>query len=249
MIIHLETADQLIVEAVRQEILLKSPDTTIHTDEGFVQHYLPGSGEHILLTGKYPEKCKTSVSRWSDMYFAGLGGRLWTDDEDLVRASFAGKLSTGNTAKQIVIDAAYAEARAAFFQSFGVNYLGRTFQDPRTLIVVDNKTDNPELRPTISEPIHNILASFPDSDKSAKSWAALGLVSAGSTKRLEKFLDYLSETNVLTSSKGTTAKLEKIGNRDYAQIPKPIHDAQYGLEIRNLASLLRPALPEAPEEN
>jgi hypothetical protein len=250
LIIHLETADQLIVDAVRQEILLKSPDATIHTDQGFVhQHYLPGSGEHILLTGPYPEKGKTSVSRWSDLHFASLGGRLWTEDSEPVLAAFAGKLSTGNTAEQIVVDAAYAEARAAFFQSFGVNYLGRTYQDPRTLIVVDNKLDNPDLRPTISEPIHNILASFPDSEKTEGSWVALGLVSVGSTKRLGKFLDYLSETNVLTSSKGTSSKLDKIGDRDYAQIPKPVHDAQFGLEIRNLASLLKPVVPGAPEDN
>lgn len=248
MIIHLQTADQLIVSAVRQEILLKAPDSNIHTDADFVNQYVPGSGEHVLLTGNYPNHGDTAASRWSDLRFAGLGGRLWTDHEEPVVAAFAGKLNLGHTAKQIVVDAAYAEGRAEFFQSFGVNYLGRTYQDPRTLIVMDNKTDNPELHPSKSEDLENILATFPSSEKTQNSWVALALVSVGSTKKLEKFLDYLSETNVLTSSKGTSAKLDKIGDRDYLQIPKPEYTAQYGLEVRNLATLLKPKLPEAAAE-
>lgn len=244
MIIHLSFADQHIVDAVRTEILLKAPDATIHTDEEFVHSYIPGKGEHILLTGSFEGLLGTTVeSRWADLNFARLGGRLWTDEEELTTASYAGKLSTGNTAQQIVIDAAYAEGRAQFFDTLKVNYLGRVFVDPRTVVVLDNKLDNPELHPDKSEIVGNILASLPNSDVPENSYSAIGLVTASSVKRLEKFLWFLSETNTLSVSKGASNRLEKLG-RDYIQLPKPTSHPDYGIELRNASTLLKPALPE-----
>lgn len=243
MLIHLNTQDTNIVASVHLEMQRISPDSKIHTDPDFVKHYVPGSKEHLLTSGPVGMPDDVATYRWVHLYMASLGGRFWvdTEDEKINSPYFAGSFDKIGGLRQVAVDANFAEGRAHYFKSFGVNYLGRVFSDPRTMVLLDNKKDK-LLSPSSNEDIFNILSTYPEStNPEVASWGNLSLVSAGNITKLEAFLDYLSETNVLAYTTGGFSKLKFIG-RDFGEIAAPRPDPQYGLEIRNTASRMKPVI-------
>lgn len=183
--------------------------------------------------------------RWVHLYMSSLGGRLWVESKDDVVPSpyIAGSINDVYELRRIIVDAQFAEGKAAYYRSFGVNYLGRVNADPRVMILLDNKKDK-TLSPSSNEDIFNILETYPESDNpEVATWGNLALVSSGNVDKLEAFMDYLSETNVLAYTTGGFSKLNYMG-RDFGKISAPRHDPKYGIEIRNAASLMRPELPQ-----
>lgn len=246
MLIHLNTTDQNIVNGVYEEIQRVSPDSTIHTNPSLVHQYVPGTNQHVLTSGIVEMPEGLAAYRWVHLYMSSLGGRLWVETpEELTTSPYeAGDFKSIYDLRRVVVDAQFAEGKAAYYRSFGVNYLGRVNTDPRVMILLDNKKDK-SLSPSSNEDIFNILESYPDStNPEVARWGNLALVSSGNVDKLEAFLDYLSETNVLAYTTGGYSKLRYIG-RDFGEIPPPRHDPKYGIEIRNTASLLKPPLPQA----
>jgi hypothetical protein len=141
---------------------------------------------------------------------------------------------------KVITDAVFAEGRAEYFQSFGVNYIGRTFGDPRTAVLVDykkDKTHNPSNDPIMKD----LLASLPEdawASSEPHDWTTFGIISTSNVDRLEAFTDFLSETNILAYSTGSIAKLNFIG-RDFGHIGTPRSDKKYGLDIREKASRMQ----------
>lgn len=242
LLIHLNTEDQNFVSRVYQQIQEQFPNATIHTELSSVKQYVPGSGEHVLTSGDFPIHEDVATSRWGHMFFASLGGRLWVQsDEDKYPTPFlAEAIDNVKDVRQIITDAAFAEGRSAYFRSFGVNYLGRVFSDPRTIVLLDNKKDK-TLNPAYNEDISNILDSLPKSRTEERSWGSVALVSAGNVTKLEEFLGYLSETNVVAYSTGAFSKLNFMG-RDFGSLTAPRADPKYGIEIMDVASRVRPPL-------
>lgn len=246
MFIHVETEDTGILDRIREEILRVDPESTIHTGNSFVKDYVPGSGDHILAStatpfAKYrPEQ--VAEYRWTNLMLATVGARYWTETTEGKFASpfYAGSLDSLQSIEKVVVDARYAENRAVYFASFGVNYLGRTHSDPRTIVLLDNKKDKTH-NPTNNEDIYKILTSLPETDQSETSWESIALLSSGNVEKLEAFLDYLSESNVVAYTTAAFSKLKFIG-RDYGRISVPDATTSYGLAIREAASRLKPAL-------
>ena len=248
MYIHLGTTDETLVRAVYARIKEEHPEDTILTaTEEILEHrYSPFSGTHVLSHGIGPSVEDLALERWYHMYLASRGARFWFAEEGSPRTpTLAGTITpTDAGLDKILTDALFAERRADFFQSFGVNYIGRTFADPRTAVLVDykkDKTHNPSNDPIMKD----LLTSLPEdkwvSDE-PHDWTTFGIISTSNVDRLEAFTDFLSETNILAYSTGSAAKLNFIG-RDFGQIGVPKPDKKYGLEIRETASRMKAPVP------
>lgn len=239
MYIHLNTEDMDVVNRVFDLVCEKSDDviilqTGIRTDPD----YVPGSGISVVSYGKAEWTNNRAVYRWRQLQLSALGARLWTEQGDETLSSPIYRGIIPEDLNEIIVDAAYAENKAAYFASFGVNYLGRTAYDPRIVVLMDNTKDRLSLT---NSDLYNLLLSLPESIKSEMSWESIGFVSAGNVNKLEGFLDYLSETNVVAYSTGAFGKLRYLG-RDYANVGTPRPEQDYGVQLRDAASRLRPSL-------
>jgi hypothetical protein len=235
----------MLVQAVLTRIRQDYPEDTILTtpEDIFSSNYQPGGTTHVLFHGELPTFDDIAMERWYHLYLASLGARFWYEQEGNVseptRAGIIDRSAAG--INKIVVDAVFASNRAAAFKMSGVNYIGRTFGDPRTAILVDYKRDKTH-NPSNDSYIHALLTALPV-DKWATEephdWGTFAIISTSNVNSLETFLDDLSETNILAYSTGAVAKLNFIG-RDFGHIGTPRPNAKYGLEIRETASRMRP---------
>lgn len=248
MYIHLGTADRSVVDAVYTKIKEHHPEDVIltKTEDILAHDYSPGSGTHMLSWGLGLSFDDTAMERWYHLYLASRGARFWTERGDEPRKpTLAGMIVKSPAGiNKIYADAVFTENRAAYFQSFGVNYVGRTFSDPRTAVLVDYKGDkshNPDSDPLIKA----LLTSLPEDGASSiepHDWGTFAIISTSNADRLEAFADALSETNILAYSTGSIAKLNFIG-RDFGHIGTPKPDRIYGLDIRETASRMKAPIP------
>ncbi|QFG12226.1 Hypothetical Protein OBI_RACECAR_99 [Arthrobacter phage Racecar] len=188
--------------------------------------YVPGSGFHVLEASLqvYP---KTAKRRWIYLRHAALGTRLYSDTEDKHNPIYAGKLpETDEEIRRLILDAKFAESRAEYFKSFGVNYIGRTNLTPRSIIVLDNKKNDPYHSPIDNETLDALYTSMPDD-----WWGSCGLVSSSSTKKLTKFMEALEETVPLAFSTRSITKLENMG-LEYGKVGTPKPTQEYGISLR-----------------
>lgn len=244
MYIHLGTTDASLVQAVYAGIKAERPEDVIltKTEEILEHNYSPHSGTHVLSHGTDLTFEDVALERWYHMYLASRGARFWsTSPEDPRTPTHAGEIiNTEVGLRKIITDAVFAEHRASFFQSFGVNYIGRTYSDPRTAVLVDYKKD--KTHNSSNDPlIKALLTSLPEDQwvsSEPHDWSTFGIISTSNVDRLEDFMDMLSETNILAYSTGSIAKLNFIG-RDFGQIGTPRPDKKYGLEIREKASRMK----------
>lgn len=107
-------------------------------------------------------------------------------------------------AEHMVVDAEYAEMRAASFQGYGItSYKGQTFVDPQTVLVVDNKAKNIGFHPELSEEATQFLSRLrPDFINN------MAVISSVSQRSLVDILDRLSMSGVVTYSKTVSARLD-----------------------------------------
>lgn len=244
MYIHLDTTNEFIVQAVLTRMREECPEDNILTDtETIFEHaYEPGKGVHVLHYGPLPVFEEISLERWFHLFLASRGARIWTEDDvKTVAPTHAGTIvRTEAGINKIIIDAVYAENRAKLFQSYGVNYIGRTYGDPRTAVLVDYKRDKTH-NPTNDPQMKALLTSLPEDkwvSEEPHDWGTFAIVSTSNPDRLAEFMDLLSETDILAYSTGAVAKMKYIG-RDYGHIAAPRSDKKYGLEIRETASRMK----------
>lgn len=243
MYIHLGTTNEILVQAVYTRIREDYPDDTIlmSPEDIFAHNYRPGQDTHVLSHGDLPTFDDLALERWYHMYLASLGARLWVETAVKTSApTYAGEiLRTEVGINKIVVDAVFAENRAGIFQSAGVNYIGRTYGDPRTAVLVDYKKDKTH-NPTNDPYIRALLTSLPEDKLSAEphDWGNFAIISTSNVDKLAAFVDDLSETNILAYSTGAMAKMRFIG-RDFGSIGTPKADKKYGLDIRETASRMK----------
>lgn len=150
-------------------------------------------------------------------------------------AIFASEVSPNETtlsviAEHIVVDAAYADFRAASLQGYGIkSYVGRTFDDPQTILVVDNKAKNIGFNPEKSEEARILLDTLrPDFIQN------LAVVSSVSQSALAELLERLSMTGVLAYSETVSARLTASGI-NHIKIDEPSTDRMYPVSVYNAA--------------
>lgn len=244
MYIHLGTDDTSLIKSVYTQIREKFPEELVlsSAEDIFAHEYKPGEHIHILSTGKLPSFDDEALERWYHLYLSSRGARFWSaEDPVMATPTHAGVLKSAVDANKIVADAVFAELRAQAFQVAGVNYVGRTYGDPRTAVLVDYKKDKTH-NPTNDSYVHSLLAALPDSSAQTAEphyWGNFAIVSTTNVDKLAPFIDELSETDILAYSPGAVAKLNSIG-RDFGKIETPRADKKYGLMVRETASRMRP---------
>jgi hypothetical protein len=225
--ICLDSASPELIEAVRLEMIAVSPETPVRVFSESLSHMNVSAGTHILHTNTEIIHTGTVAGlRWEDLRLASKGVRRWTQEAEENSPTYAGTLTDRTEVHEIVADALFADGKTKYFDEFGVNYLGRTNLDPRTILVVDNKGNNKEHSPAKSPEIDALLTSLPE-----EWWTAFAIVSSGNVDKLGDFLDMLSESLPLVYTNGAEAKLKYLG-MDYTRIGEPTPDAKYGFSVR-----------------
>lgn len=252
MFISIESSDSTLLERVYTKVEGQKPLDRIITDpiEALNFDYVPGSTTHIVtsLDIENIEFKDVASERWAHLRLASLGARFWAPANKPTTQSpiYSSKALSGSSTDldTIVVDAVYAEGKAAYVQSLGVNYVGRTYVDPRTIVLVDYKGDKTH-DPDRDQIVHDILTSLPNDRKPESAWGAFGIVSTSNTDRLGDFLAYMEETNILSYSPGGLAKLRHLG-RDYGEVGQPNSDRAYGVHLRETSARLH--IINAPQE-
>lgn len=201
--------------------------------------YDPGKPLHIVDTLNH------GLTRWESLFLATQGVRVWSDDFDVESPVYAGELPEPEKFRRILVDAQNADTRAAYFKSFGVNYLGRTKLNPRNMFVLDNKKDNPIHHPDKDPVLEALYASLPDD-----WWGSCGFVSSPNVDRLEAFLEsFAGDTIFLAFTPGAYSKL-KFMALDYVDTGIPKNTEEFGIMVRDKANRLsyKLALPEKEVE-
>jgi hypothetical protein len=189
--------------------------------------YVPGGSVHVLEASEQEPHSKIHIRRWTSLKLAALGVRLYSDKWDKYDPIFAGSLpQSDHDIRRLILDAKFAESRAEYFKSFGVNYIGRTNLTPRSIFVLDNKKGDPTHSPVENETLAALYISMPED-----WWGSTSLVSSGNVEKLEKFMLSLEETVPLTFTTGGMAKL-KFMALEYAHVLTPKPTFEYGVSLR-----------------
>lgn len=176
--------------------------------------------------------------RWSQLEMASRGARFFTDDASMGNKEtplYGGPApKTRDDIKRIIADLNYSEGRAAYFSSYGVNYTGRVYSDPRTLVVLDNRAKNKSHSSQESDEYFSLYNSLPND-----WWGSCGFVSTGNVDKLGVLLENIPDVVPMAYTEGAKAKLKYLGI-DYAEIPTPpsTTDPSYGVILREKANRL-----------
>lgn len=146
-------------------------------------------------------------------------------------AIFAGEISPNeetvyDLAAHIIVDAEYAENRAVSLKSHGVtSYMGQTFTDPQTILVIDNKAVNKGFHPEQSEEAQTFLNALrPDFINN------LAIISSVPQLPLQSILERLSMSGVLVYSETVSSRL-KLLNINHVKIDEPSKDRMYPASV------------------
>jgi hypothetical protein len=236
--VYIEIEDPELFERVHGELTSQGIDHEIKGEDGdWDDEYVPETGKNVL-SHYLPVSPSSNLDRWVDMRLAALGARTWTKEFSF-SPTYAG--SDPKEIRDIILDAKFAEGKATYVRSFGVNYLGRVNVDPRTIVLVDYKGDKTH-NPHEDLAVAKLLAALPEDPRTQKtetSWTSFGIASTSNVEKLRDFLDYYEQTNIVAYSPGAKAKLRHLG-RDFAEVPEPEASDRYGKLIRASASALRP---------
>jgi gluconate kinase len=127
-------------------------------------------------------------------------------------ALFAGQIAPNlenvyELAEHLILDAEFAEMRAKTILNSGLtSYIGHTFSDPRTLLVVDNKGANKGFHPERSQDAKLVYNSL--RDEFVKDFA---VVSSRSKEKLQKFLSELYVTGIIAYDESVSKRLDEMG--------------------------------------
>lgn len=220
-----DTLPDLATE-VAEEIRRTRPNELVFEGSRWAS-YRPGIGTNVVERREAPTVASSTTlsGRLEDNMLSSKGVRFWHNGfEDKLSPTYAGKPTT---VEAILREAAYAEMRAEYLQSFGVQYLGRSYVAPRNVVLVDSEED-----------YRTILKNLPTGDDLAP-WSSTAFVAAPNLRTLRKFVDDHFDTNFLAYSTKDKNRLKKIGV-DVGELPKPTDEPAYGVRVRSTASLMRP---------
>lgn len=184
----------------------------------------------------------TPEGRWQQLALAAQGTRLWSNKVNRNSPLWAGKLPTTDAEIELVLrDLEFAEMRAKTLASYKVCYIGRSYVQPRNLLVIDHKrTPADRHDATLTKPLRDLLSAAP-----FDWWGSLGIVSASSPARLSAFLEDHQDVVPMAYTNGATAKL-KFAGRDYVHLGTPTPDSNYGVDMRVRSNRLSAEMAQPP---
>ena len=224
---------------------LNTAYTTISGSQSPVIDYEPGSGAHVVLKLDSEPLRTTAEDRIRQLALAAKGARHWSNDEmykdcwpkhtnsgivappvQPLLPTYAGQIFHGRDAAFVLRDATWAENRAQFYASFGIEYVGATYSDPRYAILLDHKGKGSLVNAAARPDVAKLVEAMPE-----KWWPQCALISSGNIDKLGEFLNYMSDLVILTYSDSGEAKLKHLGV-PYARIAAPNDDPRYGDSVR-----------------
>lgn len=135
--------------------------------------------------------------------FATEGAVLFTDKlrKDARTPIYAGTLATGSS-DRILVHLDYAKRRSDEIKSLPVKFFGVTQQDPKNVLVIDNKSPEKNLPLILS-----VLEHAPEN-----WWHSLAFVSTANAEYLREFFeDTMSYSTPVAMTKSAVAKLRSVG--------------------------------------
>jgi hypothetical protein len=144
---------------------------------------------------------------------------------------FAGSVSpdgnwTATYAQYIVDDAEFGDFRAMSLQSHGVkSYLGQTYVDPTTVLIVDNKSKNLHFHPDNSDEAAIFLSSIRQDVING-----LAIVSSVSQSALQELVERLSMSGIVTYSETVSARLNAAGI-NHIKFDEPVAERGYPVKF------------------
>lgn len=149
-------------------------------------------------------------------------------DKSLIRAGTVrpNEVETSFFAQHIIVDAEYAEFRAQSLHAYGVtSYIGETYTDPQTILIVDNKSKNYGFHPEKSDESKILLSTL------RKDFIhSLAIVNSVSQPSLNALLERLSMSGVITYSETVSARLNAAGI-NHIKFDEPTDDRGYPVKI------------------
>jgi thymidylate kinase len=132
--------------------------------------------------------------------------------------------------EHILLDAEYAEFRAASFKGYGItSYIGMTYSDPQTVLVLDNKAKNVGFNPLKSEDAALVL------DKLRYDFLKeVAVVSSVSQTALAELLERLSMSGVVVYSQTVSSRLELM-SIPHVKVDEPSDDRMYPVNFYQAA--------------
>lgn len=119
-------------------------------------------------------------------------------------------------ARHLVLDAEYAENRAASFDIEGVEYVGVTYSNPETLLVVDNTKKNKYFNPSVSDEADTFYEALP-----AHVHKNFATVSAVSQDKLNELIDRVAFTTGVVTYSDTASSRLSFNQINHLKIDKP----------------------------
>lgn len=155
---------------------------------------------------------------------AANGSVLFSDNPvHSVLPLYAGGLPETKFMQSAKLLVEFSQNRAKLANSFGVKFLGRTYDDPRHILVLDNKKSfNDEAQRFLSE-------------CEPSWWSDLAIVTTSNVEKYRDFFNYFCYSIPLVYSESAKSKLRHI-DVDYCEIPAPGTDRNYGVTVRILAN-------------
>lgn len=200
MHILLETEDKKYVDSIVEELLKTVDEVSVRHDEP-ITNSPPGACVVHYKKEFFPGP-ESEDYRYSFLHLATKGVVYFTDKEFTQDTRPPTYVGVFREPRMVVEAARYAKMRSDLFEKLPVFYFGRTFTDPKNVLVIDHKglSKNNDL-------IEAVLLIAPDN-----WWNSVAFVSTGNTSHLDKLFDdtlYYSQPVALTPA--ALAKLKHVG--------------------------------------
>lgn len=164
-------------------------------------------------------------ARLSIFAFASEGAIMFSDKprKEFPSPLYAGPLAVGNS-DLLLVHLRYAARRAADIKELPVKYFGVTMEDPKNILVIDNKSPEKNL-PLIMSVLEHAPSNW---------WHSVAFVSTSNAAHLfEFFEDTMSYSTPVAMTSAAVAKLNQVGV-EYVDASKLEHDVRFGARLRDL---------------
>ena len=207
MNIFLDTDDLLVVAKASDAIAQKYPNTII--SKGIKEIGLSPAPDKVEITANIYygsdlfDHLSVEQARLAQYAFATDGAVLFTDKprKEVRTPIYSGTLATGSS-DRILVHLDYAKRRSDEIKALPVKFFGVTQQDPKNVLVIDNKSPEKNLPLILS-----VLEHAPDN-----WWHNLAFVSTANAEYLREFFeDTMSFATPVAMTPSAVAKLRSVG--------------------------------------